>query len=161
MSEPLTLAKASKILKKHVTEPHLFNHALAVSAAMGSMAAHFGGDTAHWKAVGYLHDVDFERFPEEHCLHVRELLEPEGVDETDIRAIESHGWELCCDAVSYTHLIRPTVMQTLRLFGMSRFGFWYCPVSKESMAVSNRAWTCAISFVTPCFSHSRYCTAYT
>ncbi|MGI5896473.1 MAG: hydrolase [Oscillospiraceae bacterium] len=104
MSEPLTLAKASEILKKHVTEPHLFNHALAVSAAMGSMAAHFGEDTEHWKAVGYLHDVDFERFPEEHCLHVRELLEPEGVDEADIRAIESHGWELCCDVKPETEL---------------------------------------------------------
>lgn len=73
-------------------------HSLAVSAAMAAMAEKLDpGDVEHWRAVGYLHDVDFEKFPEEHCRHVRELLEPEGVAETDIRAIISHGWEICVD----------------------------------------------------------------
>ena len=93
----LTLNKAAEILQKHVTEEHLFQHALAVSAAMGAMAAHFNADAEHWRAVGYLHDVDYEKFPEEHCLHVEELLEPEGVDGADIRAIQSHGYGLCTD----------------------------------------------------------------
>lgn len=93
----LTMEKAKEILAKHVTEAHLFTHAIAVSAAMGAMAEHFGEDRAHWEAVGYLHDVDFEKYPEEHCHHVRELLEPEGVDEADIRAIISHGYGLCTE----------------------------------------------------------------
>ena len=93
MSE-LTLARAKEILHKHTTEPHLFVHAAAVSAAMGAMAEHFGEDKEHWQAIGYLHDVDFEKFPEEHCLHVRELLEPEGVDEADIDTIISHAYGL-------------------------------------------------------------------
>jgi len=93
----LTLEKAKEILKKHVSEPHLFSHALAVSAAMGAMAEHFGEDKEYWEAIGYLHDVDFEKYPEEHCKHVRELLECEGVEETDIRAIISHGYGLCTD----------------------------------------------------------------
>ena len=97
VSEKLTLVKAKEILKKHVTEAHLFSHALAVSAAMGKMAEHFGADVDCWKAVGYLHDVDFEKHPEEHCLHVEELLAPEGVEPETIRAIQSHGWGLCCD----------------------------------------------------------------
>ena len=53
----------------------------------------------YWKAIGYLHDVDYEKFPEEHCKHVRELLAPEGVDEEDIRTIISHGYGICTDEV--------------------------------------------------------------
>ena len=95
----LTLAKAKEILKKHTTEDHLFTHATAVSAAMGAMASIFGGDKDHWEATGYLHDVDYEAFPHEHCHHVREFLEPEGVDEDDIKTIISHGWGLCSHEV--------------------------------------------------------------
>lgn len=93
----LTLERAKEILAKHTTEPHLFLHAAAVSAAMGAMADHFGADKEHWEAVGYLHDVDYEKYPDEHCHHVRELLEPEGIDEEDIRAILSHGWGITTD----------------------------------------------------------------
>ena len=90
----LTLAKAKEILRKHVTEPHLFVHAAAVSGAMGALAEHFGADKEHWSAIGYLHDVDFEKFPKEHCQHVRELLEPEGISDDDITTIISHGYGL-------------------------------------------------------------------
>jgi len=93
----LTLERAQEILKKHVTEAHLFNHALAVSSAMGAMAERFNEDVEYWQAIGYLHDVDFEKYPEEHCKHVRELLECEGVEEADILAIISHGYGLCTD----------------------------------------------------------------
>ena len=92
--EKLTLAKAKEILAKHTTEQHLFTHATAVSAAMEAMAEHFGEDKEHWAAIGYLHDVDFEKFPTEHCLHVRELLEPEGVSNEDMETIISHGYGL-------------------------------------------------------------------
>lgn len=72
----LTLAKAKEILPKYTTEDHLFTHAAAVSAAMGAMAAIYGGDKDHWEAIGYLHDVDYEKYPNEHCHHVREFLAP-------------------------------------------------------------------------------------
>ena len=90
----LTLERAKEILHKHTTEEHLFTHAAAVSAAMEAMAEHFGADKEHWAAIGYLHDVDFEKYPEEHCEHVKELLEPEGVDAEDIDTIISHGYGL-------------------------------------------------------------------
>lgn len=93
----LTLDKAKEILKKNVTEAHLFTHAEAVSAAMGAMADYFGEDKEYWEAIGYLHDVDYEKFPEEHCHHVRELLAPEGVEEEDILSIISHGYGLCTE----------------------------------------------------------------
>ncbi len=97
MEKELTLELAKEILEKHVSEPHLLTHALAVSAAMGKMAEHFKENIGLWRAVGFLHDVDFEKYPEEHCHHVRELLEPEGISEEVIRSIESHGWKLCCE----------------------------------------------------------------
>ena len=93
----LTLEKAKEILAKHVTESHLITHAAAVSAAMGAMAGHFGvspEEKDHWEAIGWLHDVDYEKYPDEHCRHVRELLEPEGVEEEDILTIISHGYGL-------------------------------------------------------------------
>jgi len=93
----LTLEKARELLARHTSEEHLFTHAQAVSAAMGAMAEHFGMDAAekeHWEAIGYLHDVDYEKFPDEHCRHVREFLAPEGVSEEDILAIISHGYGL-------------------------------------------------------------------
>ncbi len=95
----LTLERAKEILKKHTSEEHLFTHAAAVSAAMGAMAEHFGADKEHWEAIGYLHDVDYEKFPQEHCRHVRELLAPEGVDEEDIDTIIAHGYGVVTDEV--------------------------------------------------------------
>ena len=95
----LTLERAKEILQKHTTEEHLFTHAQAVSAAMGAMAEHFHGDKEHWEAIGYLHDVDYEQYPDEHCHHVRELLEPEGVDQEDIETIIAHGYGVTTNEV--------------------------------------------------------------
>ena len=100
----LTLEKAKELLSRHTTEEHLFTHALAVSSAMGAMAGHFGEDPEHWRAIGFLHDVDFEKFPEEHCLHVEELLKGENLDPEDIRAIISHGYGICCDVEPLTNM---------------------------------------------------------
>ena len=76
----LTLARAKELLAKYTSEEHLFHHAAAVSAAMGAMAEAYGEDKDHWAAIGWLHDVDYEQYPDEHCHHVREFLAPAGVD---------------------------------------------------------------------------------
>ena len=59
----LNLEKAKEILKKYTTDPHLIIHAQAVSAAMGAMADYYREDRDHWEAIGYLHDVDYEKYP--------------------------------------------------------------------------------------------------
>lgn len=100
----VTIEQAERLIKANVTEQHLFTHARAVSAAMGAMAEHFGADKAHWEAVGYLHDVDYEKFPEEHLAHTRELLSGEDIDESDIRAILSHGYGICTDVEPQTYM---------------------------------------------------------
>ena len=78
--ETLTLEKAKEINSTMVTEDHLILHAANVSAAMGAMAEHFGEDKEHWEAVGWLHDYDYEKYPDEH-----------------LRAILSHGYSICTD----------------------------------------------------------------
>ncbi len=100
----LTMDKAERLIGANVTEAHLFTHALAVSSAMGAMAQHFGEDKAHWQALGYLHDVDYEKFPSEHLAHTRELLKDEDIDEEDIRAILSHGYGICSDVEPLTNM---------------------------------------------------------
>ena len=100
----LTLERAKELNATMVTEPHLIVHSTNVMAAMGAMARHFGEDEEHWKAVGYLHDFDYEKYPEEHLQHTAEPLREAGVDETDIRAILAHGWGICTDVKPETNM---------------------------------------------------------
>ena len=100
----LTLERAKELNATMVTEPHLIVHSTNVMAAMGAMARHFGEDEEHWKAVGYLHDFDYEKYPEEHLQHTAEPLREAGVDEADIRAILAHGWGICTDVKPETNM---------------------------------------------------------
>ena len=98
----LTLEKAKEINAQAVTEHSLIIHSLNVMAAMGGMAEHFGEDRDHWMAVGYLHDYDYQQYPEEHLKHTEEPLRAAGVSEEDIRAILSHGYGICTDVEPLT-----------------------------------------------------------
>ena len=100
----LTLQRAKEINSTMVTEDHLIIHSLNVCYAMGAMARHFGADEEHWMAVGYLHDYDYEKFPEEHLQHTEKELLAEGVDPEDVRAILSHGWGICTDVEPLTDM---------------------------------------------------------
>ena len=102
--EKLTLENAKEINASMVTEPGLLLHAANVSAAMGAMAEHFGEDREHWEAVGWLHDYDYEKYPEEHLAHTEEPLRALGVPEEDIRAILSHGYGICTDVEPVTNM---------------------------------------------------------
>lgn len=93
----LTLEKARELNDSQVTEHHLIIHAKNVMYAMGAMADHFGGDREHWMAVGYLHDYDYEKYPDEHLQHTEKELLAEGVPAEDVRAIMSHGYGICSD----------------------------------------------------------------
>ena len=133
----LTLEKAKEILKKHTTEEHLLIHAAAVSAAMGAIADYFHEDKDYWQAIGYLHDVDYEKFPEEHCKHVRELLEPEGVDEEDIKTIISHGYGLCTNEVEPTNNIEKSLFAVDELTGIVHAYALMRPENMDGMAVKS------------------------
>ena len=100
----LTLEKAKELNKEMVTEEHLIVHSLNVCYAMEAMANHFGEDAEHWKAVGYLHDFDYEKYPEEHLQHTEKELLALGVSPEDVRAIMSHGYEICSDVKPETNM---------------------------------------------------------
>ena len=100
----LTLERAKELLATTTTEPHLLLHAKNVMVAMGGLAKHFGEDVAHWQAVGYLHDYDYEQHPEEHLDHTAQPLREAGVTEEEIRAILSHGYTLRNDVVPMTNM---------------------------------------------------------
>jgi predicted hydrolase (HD superfamily) len=89
--------KALALWRGHNDDDYLFRHALAVEATMRHFAARLGEDPEYWGLVGLLHDVDFQKFPEEHLAHAREILAPAGYDDFFIRAVESHGWMLVND----------------------------------------------------------------
>jgi predicted hydrolase (HD superfamily) len=98
----LTLEKAKELNAQTVTEPHLINHAISVMAAMGAMAKHFGADEEHWMALGYLHDYDYEQYPDEHLRHTEEPLLAAGLTKEEVRAILAHGWGGCTDVEPVT-----------------------------------------------------------
>lgn len=90
-------AEAWEILQKYVKTESQLKHGMAVEAAMRQFARLNGEDEELWGVVGLLHDVDYDLYPDQHCVKARDLLQEEGVDEAIIRAVQSHGYELCCD----------------------------------------------------------------
>lgn len=99
----LTLEKAKELNGTMVKDPHLIDHAVSVMAAMGAMANHFGENEEHWKALGYIHDYDYEKFPEEHLKHTAEPLKKAGLTDDEIRTILSHGYTICTDVEPITN----------------------------------------------------------
>ena len=90
---------ALRLLKQFNKEHFHLQHALTVEGVMRYYAETLGyGDEADfWATVGLLHDIDFERYPEQHCQKAPELLRAGGVGADMIHAICSHGYGICCD----------------------------------------------------------------
>ena len=91
----MDISLAREILEKYNKEPFHLRHAEIVSGVMRYFAGEFDqGHEEYWAIVGLLHDVDFELYPQEHCIKGVELLRGEGVGEDVIRSAMSHGWGL-------------------------------------------------------------------
>ncbi len=89
--------EAMALLKEYNKTESLLKHAYAVEGVMRYMARKNGQDEEKWAIVGLIHDLDYERFPQQHCKKTRELLEERGWSEEYIQAAVSHGWGLCVD----------------------------------------------------------------
>lgn len=88
-----TPAQAREILEKYNKEPFHLLHGETVSGVMGWFAERYDPDNVdYWRTVGMLHDIDFELYPEQHCVKGIELMKTEGIDENIIRSALSHGW---------------------------------------------------------------------
>lgn len=89
--------EAMGLLKEFNQSDRALKHALAVEAVMRGMARRRGADVDKWGLVGLIHDLDYERFGEQHCQKTREILTERGWDGEIVRAVVSHGWGICCD----------------------------------------------------------------
>ena len=92
-----TREEAFALLTDYNSNPALINHARAVEAVMRHLARKHGKDEDKWGVIGLIHDLDYEKFPEEHCKKTEEILREKGWPAEYIRAAVSHGWEICVD----------------------------------------------------------------
>lgn len=92
--EHISREDAAALLKKYNKDPFHIQHAFTMEAAMQWYAKELGyeDDAEYWGIVGLLHDIDFELYPEEHCLKAPELLKEGGVGDDIIHAVCSHGY---------------------------------------------------------------------
>lgn len=99
MDSNLTREEAYALLRKYNKEPFHIQHALTVEAVMGWFAKELGyeNEREYWEIVGLLHDIDFELYPEQHCVKAPELLREGGAGEDLIHSVCSHGYGICCD----------------------------------------------------------------
>lgn len=98
MSYIPTVEQARQLVMEFNKEPFHLQHAETVSKVMGELAKEYDPERIdYWTAVGMLHDIDFELYPEQHCVKARELLHDKDIDESVIHAVISHGYGICID----------------------------------------------------------------
>lgn len=86
--------KAYSLLAEYNKEPFHIKHALIVSNVMRYIALQYNEDSEKWALAGLLHDIDYEKYPNEHCVKAEEILEKNGAEEWLIKAVCSHGYGL-------------------------------------------------------------------
>ena len=98
MSYVPTVEQARALVAEYNKEPFHIQHAETVSKVMGEIAKEYDPENVDfWRVVGMLHDIDFEIWPEQHCVKANELLHELDIDEDVIHAVVSHGYGICAD----------------------------------------------------------------
>jgi putative nucleotidyltransferase with HDIG domain len=96
--------EAVALLKEFNAAENLIKHAYAVEGAMRYFARSMGQGEEKWGVIGLVHDLDYDRFPEQHCKKSVQILKERGWPEEFIRAVASHGWGKCTDVEPRTQL---------------------------------------------------------
>ena len=97
MEEKIEREKAWELLCKYNKSDALRKHGLAVEGAMRYFAKLYGENEEVWGVIGLLHDIDYELYPEEHCIKSQEIMKQENLPESYIRAVASHGYNIVVD----------------------------------------------------------------
>jgi len=97
MERKPTREEALELFKKYNKSQSLLIHALTVEAVMRHFAELFNEDKEKWGIIGLIHDIDYEMYPDEHCIKAREILVENNFPEDYIHAVQSHGWQICVD----------------------------------------------------------------
>ena len=119
MTNLITRKEAIDLLRKYNKEPFHILHALTVEGVMRWYAEQlgYGNETEYWGIVGLLHDIDFEMWPEEHCVKAAELLREAKVHDDMIYSICSHGYGICVD-IKPNHIMEKVLFATDELTGL-------------------------------------------
>ena len=112
-----TRDEAWRLFKKYNESESLTKHALAVEGVMRYMAKKYGEDEEKWGLVGLVHDLDYEKFPDQHCQKTEEILKENSWPEELIRAVLSHGWQIVTD-VEPKNLMEKTLYAIDELTGL-------------------------------------------
>jgi putative nucleotidyltransferase with HDIG domain len=99
-----TYGEALALFREFNESESLLKHAYSVEGVMRYVARKVGEDGEKWGIIGLVHDLDYERFPDQHCGKSKEILQERGWSEEYVRAVESHGWGLCSDVEPLTYL---------------------------------------------------------
>lgn len=128
----MTRDEAFSLLKQYNKEAFHIQHALTVEGVMKWYANELGyaDESEHWGIVGLLHDIDFELYPEQHCIKAPELLRAGGVSEDIIYSVCSHGYGICCD-VEPKHEMEKVLFATDELTGL----IWSAALMRPSKSV--------------------------
>jgi predicted hydrolase (HD superfamily) len=119
MSYVPDLKQAQEILEKYNKEAFHLHHAKVVSGVMEWFAkTHDPGRVEFWSAAGLLHDIDFEMYPEQHCVKGEELLRENDVDEAIIHAAMSHGWGIAPTPHEPAHIMEKILFAVDELTGL-------------------------------------------
>ena len=118
MSYVPTPQQAREILEKFNKEPFHLAHGETVAGVMGVFARKYDPENvAFWQSVGMLHDIDFELYPQEHCIKGVELMRENDIDERLIHAMQSHGYGICTD-VEPEHVMEKVLYAVDELTGL-------------------------------------------
>lgn len=134
MKDYISRDDAYKLLKKYNKEAFHLQHALTVEGVMKWYANELGyGDEAeYWGIVGLLHDIDFEQYPEEHCIKAPELLREGGAGEDIIHAVCSHGYDITVD-IKPEHEMEKVLYAADELTGL----IWAAALMRPSKSVQD------------------------
>lgn len=112
------MQQAQEILERYNHDPFHLKHAAIVSGVMGYFAKEHDPDNVdYWRVVGLLHDLDFEQYPEQHCIKSQEIMRELGIEESIVRATASHGWKLTVD-IEPQHIMEKILYAVDELTGL-------------------------------------------
>ena len=118
MNKPVpTREEALELFKKYNESESLTKHAYAVEGVMRHFARLYGEDEDKWGVIGLIHDLDYEKYPEQHCTMTEKILKEEGWPEDYIHAVLSHAWGICSD-VEPEHKMEKILFATDELTGL-------------------------------------------
>lgn len=128
----ITRDEARKLLEKYNKEPFHIQHGLTVEGVMRWYAKElgYGEEEEYWGQVGLLHDIDFELYPEQHCIKAPDLLKEGGVGEDMIYSVCSHGYGICCD-IKPEHEMEKVLFAADELTGL----IWSAALMRPSKSV--------------------------